>query len=108
MVILSVEKKSSYSYCFWNISKLFIYECLFSREIEMKNSRTIKKVCECCKVEKPLCSFSRKDICRKCSEEGILLSLEDIFPGSKEKELIPLIIKDLKFLKQKAVEAGII
>lgn len=70
-------------------------------------NKTEKKICKCCNEEKFLCSFSRKDICRKCSVEGNNLSLEMIFPGSEERKLIPAIKEDLAFLKQRALEVGI-
>lgn len=78
------------------------------KDLGYVRNRTEKRVCKCCGEEKFLCSFSRVDYCRKCSVEGTNLSLEMIFTGNEERKLIPAVINDLAFLKQKAKEAGLL
>jgi len=78
------------------------------KELGYVRNRTEKKVCKCCGEEKFLCSFSRVDYCRRCAVDGTRLSVEDIFIGNREKELIPAVKADLAFLKERAREAGLL
>lgn len=45
--------------------------------------------------------------CRECWTFGNI-PIEEEFKGTNERELIPLVLKDLEFLRKKAIEIGLL
>lgn len=68
----------------------------------------ITKTCKCCNKEKTLSRMKKNGMCNVCFQKKELFSIEDFFWTKKEKELIPAVLKDIEFLKQKAKETGLL